>query len=220
MIYLVPVLAGLLGLVVGVLVTAWLAARPLPGAWRPTVERPRDVVVPLMSAVVCAAFGVRFGLSPVLAAYLFLGLLSVTLAAIDVEQHRLPDVLTLPSYVISLVLLGLAALFVDDGWGHLLTALFGMAGLWVVYLLLHLANPAGMGWGDVKLAGVLGAYLGWLGGETWLIGAFLGVLLGGVFAMTLLLLRMATAKTAVPFGPFMIAGALVAVLLSEYRILF
>lgn len=216
--YVVPVLAGVLGLAVGMLVTARLAERPLSTAWRPRLERPRDVVVPLVAAACCVAIGVRFGLSAVLPAYLYLALVSMPLAAIDVEQHRLPDVLTLPSYPISLALLGGAALFVPDERPHLVPALVGMLGMLVLYVVLFLINPSGIGLGDVKLAGPLGAYLGWLGGATWLLGAFLGVLFGGVFALALVVLRKATRKTQIPFGPFMLAGALVAVLLSEYQL--
>lgn len=128
--------------------------------------------------------------------------------------------LTLPSYPISLALLGGAALFVPAERSHLVPALVGMAALCVLYVVLFLINPRGIGLGDVKLAGPLGAYLGWLGGDTWLVGAFLGVLFGGLFAVSLLVLRKATAKSAIPFGPFMIAGTVVAVLLSEFQILF
>lgn len=213
-----PVLAGVLGLVAGVLVNARLAGRPVRSSWRVSVRRPRDVVVPLVGVAVCAAFALRFGPSAVLPAYLYLALVSLPLAAIDVEQHRLPDVLTLPSYPIALALLGAAALFGGQG-RHMLPAVVGMVALGVLYVVLHLVNPRGMGLGDVKLAGVLGIYLGWLGADTWLVGAFLGVLFGGLTAVALLVLRKVTAKSYIPFGPFMIAGTLVAVLLSEYRIL-
>lgn len=216
--YLVPVLAGVLGLVVGVLVTARLAVRPAGSVVRPRVERPRDVVVPVLAAVTCAAVAVRFGLSPVLPAYLYLALVAMPLGAIDVEQHRLPDVLTLPSYPVSLALLGVAAPFVPSGGRHMIAALVGLAALGLVYAVLFLVNSSGIGFGDVKLAGVLGAYLGWLGADAWIVGAFLGVLFGGVFALALVVLRKATRKTTIPFGPFMLAGALVAVLLSKYQL--
>lgn len=208
--------AGVLGLIAGLLVVAWLAGRPLRSAWR--VRRPRDVVVPLAGAAACAALALRFGTASALPAYLYLALVSLPLAAVDVERHRLPDVLTLPSYPIALVLLGAAAL--ADGQGRrMLWALAGMAALGALYALLHLLNPRGMGLGDVKLAGVLGAYLGWLGADAWLVGAVLGVLLGGGTALVLLMLRRVTAKSHLPFGPFMIAGTIVAVLMSAHRLL-
>ncbi|MBO0828482.1 MAG: prepilin peptidase [Streptosporangiales bacterium] len=212
------VLAGLLGLVAGLLVVARLDGRTLRSAWRVRVRRPRDVVVPLAGVVACAALALRFGTSPALPAYLYLALVSLPLAAVDVEQHRLPDVLTLPSYPIALVLLGAAALAAGQGV-RMLHAAVGMAALVALYALLHLVNPRGMGLGDVKLAGVLGAYLGWLGADAWLVGAVLGVLLGGATAVVLLALRKVTAKSHLPFGPFMLAGAIVAVLVSAHRVL-
>lgn len=217
--YLPPLVAGVLGLVVGVLVTARLADRSLGSAWRLRAERPRDVVVPLLTAAACVAMTIRFGLAPVLPAYLYLAVVSMPLAAIDVEQHRLPDVLTLPSYPISLGLLGIAVPFTPDGGRHMLGAVIGLVGLGVLYGVLFLVNPNGIGLGDVKLAGVLGAYLGWLGFDSLIVGAFLGVVLGGVFALILLLMRRATKKTQIPFGPFMLAGTLIAVLLSQYQLL-
>lgn len=216
----VPIAAGVLGLVAGVFVAARLAGRPLSTEWRLDFAGPRDVLVPLVSCLLCVAIGIRFGLSPVLPAYLYLALVAVPLGAIDLEQHRLPDVLTLPSYPISLALLGLAAPFTTSGGSHLIGALIGLAALGVLYLVLFLVNPNGFGFGDVKLAGVLGAYLGWLGFDTWILGVFLGFLGGGLVALVLLALRRVDKKGMIAFGPYMLAGALVAVLLSEYRILF
>jgi leader peptidase (prepilin peptidase) / N-methyltransferase len=84
--------------------------------------------------------------------------------------------------------------------------------LFVAYFLLVFIHPAGMGFGDVKLAGVLGAYLGWIGWGALAVGAFLGFLLGGLYGALLLLLRRAGRKSAIPFGPFMLLGAVVGVL--------
>lgn len=208
--------AGLFGLVTGLLAAARLGGRSLTSCWRFSVQRRRDWLVPVLTTALCVAFAVPTGLSVMLPALLYLVLVCVALAAVDIEEHRLPDVLTLPSYPIALALLGLAAAFDEDGRQHFLTALIGMVGLWLVYLLLHLINPAGMGWGDVKLAGVLGAYLGWFGLDAWITGTFLGVMSGGLFAVTLLALQKVTAKTPIPFGPFLIGGALASLLLSVW----
>lgn len=216
MTYLVPVLAAVVGLVAGLFTAARLSGRPVRSAWRPRRERPRDVVLPVTCAALSVLFALRFGPTPVLPAYLYLAVVSMPLAAIDVQEHRLPDVLTLPSYPVALALLGVDALVVPADRHRLVTALVGMVGLWLLYLVLHLLNPSGLGWGDVKLAGVLGIYLGWLGLDAWLAGAFFGVLLGGVFALGLLALRLASRKSSIPFGPFMIAGTVIAVLLSGY----
>jgi leader peptidase (prepilin peptidase)/N-methyltransferase len=109
------------------------------------------------------------------------------------------------------VLLGTAAL-VDGEPGRLLTAVLGAVALFGLYFVLALVYPAGMGFGDVKLAGVLGLYLGYLGWAEVLVGGFLGFLLGGVVGGALMVLRRAGRKSQIPFGPFMLAGALLAIL--------
>lgn len=214
--YLWPALAGLLGLVGGTLVAARLAGRPLRSARRPVVGGSREVLVPLVCVGACVAFTLRFGASPVLPAYLYFAVVGVALAAIDVAEFRLPDRLTLPSYPIALALLAPAA--VVEGWHRLLTAAIGMAALWVIYALLFLVGgllgPGAFGWGDVKLGGVLGIYLGWLGWAACFAGTFYGVLLGGLFSLALIVTRRGNRKTAIPFGPFMLAGAFIAVVLS------
>ena len=116
---------------------------------------------------------VRFGPSPVLPAFCYLAGIGVPLAVIDARCQRLPDALTLPSYPVALALLGLAALLLPGGAGHFAGALGGLALAWGVFLLQVLLYPAGLGWGDVKLAGLLGLYLGWLGGG-WLGGSWAG----------------------------------------------
>ena len=105
----------------------------------------------------------RFGPSPVLPAYCYLAGIGAPLAVIDARHRRLPDLLTLPSYPVALVLLGLAALLSPAAAGISCGALAGMAGRLAVFLLQVLVYPAGLGWGDVKLSGILGLYLGWLG---------------------------------------------------------
>ena len=87
------------------------------------------------------------------------------------------------------------------------------AALWMAYFLLRLANPAGLGFGDVKLAGVLGLYLGFLGWEVVLAGTFAAFLLGGGWGVWLILSRRGTARTSIAFGPFMLAGAALAMVL-------
>jgi leader peptidase (prepilin peptidase) / N-methyltransferase len=83
------------------------------------------------------------------------------------------------------------------------------AALWLLFLLISRFGP--MGWGDIKLAPLLGFYLGWLGWGAVAVGVFAGFLLGGVVGAALMAIRLATMKSRVPFGPFMLAGALLAV---------
>jgi leader peptidase (prepilin peptidase)/N-methyltransferase len=87
-----------------------------------------------------------------------------------------------------------------------------MVVLYAFYFVLAFIYPAGMGFGDVKLAGVLGLYLGWLGWAELVIGGFLGFLYGGVVGLLLMLVRRAGRKSQIPFGPFMLVGALTAIL--------
>jgi len=82
--------------------------------------------------------------------------------------------------------------------------------MYALYRLLA-ALPRGMGGGDVKLAPLLGFYLGWLGWSSVLVGAFAGFLLGGVTGAALMSARVATRKSRIPFGPFMLAGVFLAV---------
>ena len=168
----------------------------------------------LVTAVVVAAVAVRFGLSPVLPAFCYLAVAGVPLAFIDARQHRLPDAATLPSYPASLLLLGVAALFVPGGPGRFVHALIGMAAAVAFFALLLLLSPTGIGLGDVKLAGPLGAYLGWLGAAAFVTGLMAAWLLAALTAVGLLVTRRATRKSEIPFGPFLVAGTLGAVLAS------
>lgn len=169
---------------------------------------------PLVEAgtgAVFAALAVRFGWQAALPAFLYLAAVGVALAAIDLEVRRLPDPLTLPAYLVGGALLSAAALL-DGHPIAILHALVGMVAGYLVYLLLGLSYRGGMGFGDVKLAGVLGLYLGWLGWRAWAVGVLAGFLLGGLVAVVLLVAGRANRRTALPFGPFMLAGALLAVL--------
>lgn len=172
---------------------------------------------PLVEATTAVLFLVmlgRFGLDPVLPAYLYLMAVGLALALIDLDCKRLPDVLTLPSYPIALVLFGLATLLHTDT-GEPLRAVLGGVAMGLVYFVLWFAYPAGMGFGDVKLSGLLGLFTAWIGWGAWAVGLFAGFLFGGVFAIGLVIAHRAGRKTAVPFGPFMLVGALVAILAGQ-----
>jgi leader peptidase (prepilin peptidase)/N-methyltransferase len=179
--------------------------------------RVRPILLAVVAAVLCAAVGARLGASAALPAYLYLVLVGVALAAIDVELHRLPDALTLPSYPVLLVLLAAASL-ADGDWGALARAAVGAVGMLVLYFVLMLAAVrfGGFGFGDVKLAGVLGLALGWLGGAELFLGAVLPFLYGAVVAIAAVVaVRGLGWKSSVPFGPSMIAAAFTAVLAGE-----
>jgi leader peptidase (prepilin peptidase)/N-methyltransferase len=175
------------------------------GAWYP--------VAALITAAVLVAVWLRLGTSPELPAFCYLAVLAVPLALIDARYQRLPDVLTLPSYPVALVLLGAGAPFVPAGGRHLAGALIGMAAVWLFYALQVLIYPAGLGWGDVKLSGLVGLYLGWFGPRALLAGVLGGYLLAAVTGIALLAARRASRKSRLPFGPFMLAGALAVIVI-------
>jgi leader peptidase (prepilin peptidase)/N-methyltransferase len=178
------------------------------GAWYLAAE--------LITAASFAALALRLGPHPVLPAFCYLAAVGVALAIIDIQHQRLPDALTLTSYPVALVLLGLAALGTAHGARHFADALIGMAAMGLFYLLQALIYPAGLGWGDVKLSGLIGLYLGWLGAAAVVEGLLAGYLLAALAGIALLATRRATRKSQLPFGPFMLAGALIAIVMSGF----
>ena len=90
-----------------------------------------------------------------------------------------------------------------------------MAILYAFYFVLRLARPDGMGGGDVKLAGVVGLHLAWIGWTSLVVGAFAAFVLGGLFGVVLLVRRRADRSTAIPFGPWMLIGAWVGIVAGE-----
>ncbi|MFF8915443.1 prepilin peptidase [Streptomyces sp. NPDC015032] len=180
---------------------------------RTAVRYAPGVLVPVVTALVCAVLAAGTGLRPELAVWLLLAPVAVLLATVDRRVHRLPDRLTLPAAGAVTVLLGAAALLPEHG-GSWRSALLGGAVLGAFYFLLFLINPNGMGFGDVKLALSLGVALGWYGWAVVFAGGFAGFLLGAVYGFGLMVLKRAGRKTGIPFGPFMITGALLGLLLG------
>ena len=139
-------------------------------------------------------------------ALLYLAAVSVVLGLIDIDTHTLPNRIVLPSFLIGIVLLGTAT-FVSSDYSALIRAGIGSAALFLAYGILAFAYPGGMGFGDVKLAAVLGLYLGYLGWSQLVVGAFAAFLIGGLFGLALMAFRRANRKTSIPFGPWMLTGA-------------
>lgn len=166
----------------------------------------RYPAVELVTAISFAGVAAWTGPSWRLPAFAFLAAMSIALAVIDYDTKRLPFWLVAPSYPVGLALLGIASLAEHDR-SAAVRAVIGAAALWAFYRLLHLVHPRGMGYGDVRLAGVLGLYLAWLGWPSLVVGAFLGFLVGGVGSVLQLAAGRANLKTQVPYGPYMILGA-------------
>lgn len=142
----------------------------------------------------------------ILIAFLYLAAITVALALIDLSTHTLPNAIVLPSYVVGVVLLAFDG-FASGDQKALIRAIIGAAVMWLLYLAMALMYPEGMGFGDVKFAGVLGLFLGYLGWDVLVTGAFAAFVLGGFFALALIAFRKTNLKSGIPFGPWMVAGA-------------
>lgn len=194
-------------------VVSWLLLRGRCRSCGEPISR-RYPLVEAATAVVFALTFWRFGLSAALPAYLYLAAIGVALFMIDIDVKRLPNRIVLPAYVALPVLLALASWGTGD-WGALLRAGIGGAILYGFYFVAMVIYPSGMGFGDVKLAGVLGMALGWVGWGALVIGAFGAFVLGGVFSVGLLALKKADRKSGIPFGPWMLLGAAVGLAWGE-----
>ncbi|MDB6427853.1 A24 family peptidase [Curtobacterium sp. 20TX0008] len=184
----------------------------------PAVEGATAVLFVLVALVVpqplgATTVGEALGRTVMLAALLFLMAVSVALSLIDLDTHRLPNAVVYPAAVVLLVLLG-AVSAVSGDWGALLRGLLGAVVLGGAYLVLALAVPGGMGLGDVKLAVVLGLVLAYLGWGPLAVGAFGGFLVGGTVAIALVAVGRARMGSGVPFGPSMLVGAWIGIVLG------
>jgi leader peptidase (prepilin peptidase)/N-methyltransferase len=163
----------------------------------------RYPLVEVGTGALFALAGWHFSDRPVLlAAYLTFAALAVALTLIDLDVHRLPNAIVLPAYPLLAVLLAL-----DSDGNDLLRAGVGAAVLFAFFLTIAMAAPGSMGFGDVKLAGVVGGMTAYLSWGAALTGAFGAFVLGALAGMLLMVGRRAGRRTAVPFGPFMLVAA-------------
>jgi leader peptidase (prepilin peptidase)/N-methyltransferase len=193
-------------------VLGWLLLRGRCADCRTRIS-PRYPAVELMTALLFLAVTARLadlGLYAALPAFLWFVALGVSLALIDLEVRKLPDALTLPGYPVLATLLAIAA-WVDDDPAALLRAGLGAVASFALYYLLAVAKPGGMGFGDVKTAGLVGGMLAFISWPVLLVGTVAAFLLGSIVGVAQIFAGQATRKSLVPFGPFMIAGALAAV---------
>lgn len=217
-------------------VLSWLLLRGrcagcrAPISWRyPVVELASGVVFSLVALWWGVASGLIGGASwmsattpeapvaarlMVLAAFLWFAASGVVLTVIDLDTRRLPHSITATAFGVCLALLTGACLLGAD-WSSLLRAITGAAVLFAFYALLRLARPDGMGGGDVRLAAVTGLMLAWLGWWPLAVGAFAAFLLGGIVGIAMILARRAGRRTALPFGPFIVAGAWLGVIAGD-----
>src|SRR5690625_3526401 len=178
----------------------------------------RYALVEVLNALLWALCYLHFRWSIELLVFIFLSSVGLALTSIDFATHRLPNALVLPSYVVIGGLFLVGALIGEPwggDWSQLLRALLGGISLYGFYFLLVMIYPRGMGFGDVKLAGVLGAALGWFGWGSLAVGSFAAFLLGGILSMGLLITGRARRGSGIPFGPWMILGAGIGVVWGE-----
>ncbi|MCW6003120.1 A24 family peptidase [Micromonospora sp. CPCC 205371] len=196
----------------------------LPNTWRalPSTGRcprcrqrigPVPGLVEAATAATLALLAWRVSAPLPFAALCWAAVFGVVLAFVDVVVHRLPDRLTLPAAGGTAVLLGLSAALEGEP-GRYGVALASGLGLAAFYLVLALIAPAGMGLGDVKLALCVGLAAGWFGWPVTVMAAMAGFLLAGLYAVVLLVTGKVGRKDHIPHGPFMLLGALVAIVLA------
>jgi len=194
-------------------VVSWLVLR---GKCR-TCGTPISKRYPIVEALTGALFGViaaRIGFEPELPAFLVLTAFLIALSGIDLDTFLLPKKLVWPAFFAGVVLLGGAALIEGDTRGIVESAA-GSAIAFGVLFLIHFISPKGMGFGDVRLAAVLGLHLGYLELPLVGVGLFLSFLVASVVGIGLMLLKRRGRKDRVPFGPFLAAGTGLAIVFGE-----
>jgi leader peptidase (prepilin peptidase) / N-methyltransferase len=219
----VGVICGILGLVVGALLNVAIArvpegkksvlAGPFPELSRAAM-RPASVTVIVATGALWAAIGVKYHDQSVLPAYLLLAASLVALSAVDLELFILPNRMIYPSgFALFALLVGAA--IADQDFHPLGRSVVCAVGAFVAFAVLHLISPRSMGFGDVRLSFLLGLGLGYLGWKYVALGLFLGFLYGAVIGVLLIVARLRTRRDHVPFGPFLAAGALTALLWGD-----
>lgn len=172
------------------------------------------IVVELANATLFVLFGLEFGVDAVLPAYCILAASLVALVWIDLREFRLPREITYTAFVLGSIALVVAALVNDEPeriWQAYLGAGIALAIMGAIYL----ASRGGMGEGDVRLAPLLGLYLGYLNPAIVPVGLFLGFALGAVVGVAMMAMGKGGRKTALPFGPFLAAGTVIAVFAGQ-----
>jgi leader peptidase (prepilin peptidase)/N-methyltransferase len=206
------------GLVVGVVIEVLIdrvPKRELLSTWsRQDLRRTRAATVAGLTVALFIGLALRYHDSWALPAFLSVAAGLVALSAIDLEHFLLPNRIVYPLALATLALLTLGAIG-DGDWGALGRAVLGGVAGALALGALHVASPRSMGFGDVKLAFVLGLALGWLGWGELVLGLFCGFLAGALVGVALIALRRRGRKDHLPFGPFLAFGALVVMLWGD-----
>jgi leader peptidase (prepilin peptidase)/N-methyltransferase len=182
---------------------------PLPSLAGLVTPR-RYALVVMATAALFAGTVLRFGADWVVPAYLVFFVCLVAVTVIDFQRQIIPNRIVYPTIFAAIPLLAMAALAGHewDRFGH---ALMGASLAWLSLLVIHLISPGGMGFGDVRLAFVLGLFLGWISLGHVFTGLFLGVVLISVVGIGLSVLRLRRLSDHIAFGPFLAGGSILAV---------
>lgn len=173
------------------------------------------VLLALLWGLLALRFGptAHYALAP---AYLGFATVAVALTWVDTDVHRLPRGLTRPAYPMLVAQLALAS-WASGDWAAWRRALVAGAVLWLIYLVLAALAAllrSGFGLGDVTLAGLVGLSTGYLSAWAPVVATYAAFILSGLYGIARILLRRGTRKDHIAFGPWMLVGALVAVLVE------
>jgi leader peptidase (prepilin peptidase)/N-methyltransferase len=166
------------------------------------------------AAVAGGLLGWALGTSSGLVAWLMLAVIGSVLGYIDARTKYLPSAIIWPSYVLVGLVLVISALLTAD-WAALLRAAIAGAVAYGLFELLYRLVRRGVGYGDVRLSGLLGMALGWLGWGELVVGLYAGFFVGAVNGIVLMVAKGYSRKDMLPFGPFMLMGALIGVLAGQ-----
>jgi leader peptidase (prepilin peptidase)/N-methyltransferase len=171
----------------------------------------RYPAIEITNAVLFALAAWKFGLTMTAVVYAGFFWVLLVLSVIDIDHHLLPTRIIVPAFIVGWAGLAFAAIFAGQP-DRLTGALIGSVLFGGFILAIAFAYPPGMGLGDVRLAFVLGSFLGYLGGAgVVLVGMFLSFLLGALIGIAAMRISGGTRKMQVPFGPSLALGTVVAV---------
>jgi leader peptidase (prepilin peptidase)/N-methyltransferase len=174
---------------------------------------PRYAIVEAAAAALAVASVFRFDAGERAALAASVSIVLLILGAIDLEHRRLPNVIVLPATAAAALWVLLRAAF-EGEWGMAAEA-FLCAGAAFGLLFLIAVVSRGMGFGDVKLAGFIGLVTGSFGWRVAVLAVFASFFIGGLAAVALLVLGKKGRKAAIPFGPALAAGAVLAIFAGE-----
>ena len=174
-----------------------------------TCREPISIRYPLIELACAALFAgaaARLGYNWDLPAFLIFLASLLALSAIDVELLVLPKVIIYPSLIAITALLIVAAGVTND-WHRLLIAALCAVGWFVLFFIINFASPHALGFGDVRLAPILGLGLGWLGIRFVILGFFAANLVGAIIGLALIAAKKMSREQPIPYGVFLAIGA-------------